>query len=459
MKIFKIMTTRRNLWLLFGGIILIALFSVGVDFTNFPVESGLGRFFNQFTARLGLDLQGGAHFVYEADMKDIPRDQYNSRLEGVRDVIERRVNAFGIAEPIVQTTKTGGRYRVVVELPGIKNLEEAKKMIGETPFLDFREEMASEEKQAYIEKNFPKEEREQLKDVPMFKPTALSGKQLKNSSVQFDQTGQSQVSLTFNSEGAKLFGEITKRNINRRVAIYLDGIPISEPVVQTEITGGEAVITGSFNFDEAKKLSERFNAGALPVPISIISEQTVGATLGKLSLERSLAAGIIGLIFVSLYMIIYYRFPGILAVFALIFYALIFLAIFKMIGVVLTLAGIAGFILSIGMAVDANVLVFERMKEEMHEGRGADDTVRFGFKRAWSSIRDSNVSSLITCAILFYFGTSIVQGFALTLAIGVLVSMFSSMIVTRVLIELFSKRLIEKYPALIGVNPHTKLNS
>ncbi len=447
------MTIRQKNWLYFGGVILIVLFALAIDYANFPPESFLGRTFNELKTHLGLDLQGGAHLVYEADMKDIPRDQYNSRLEGVRDVIERRINAFGVGEAIVQTTKVGSHYRVIVELPGIKNIQEAIKMIGETPFLDFREEMTDEERAAYLEKiDASEEERAQLEELPLYKPTQLSGKQLESSSVEFDRTtGQPQVTLVFNDEGADLFAGITKRNVGRRVAIYLDGVPITQPVVETEIRGGRAVITGDFNLEEARQLSQRLNAGALPVPITLVSEQTVGATLGKISLLKSLIAGIIGLVFVSLFMIIYYRLPGVLAVIALIFYALIVFAIFKTIPVVLTLAGVAGFILSVGMAVDANILIFERMKEELRENREINEATRLGFKRAWSSIRDSNVSSLITCAILFYFGTSIVQGFALTLGIGILVSMFTAMVITRLLIELFGKKLIEKYPALMGM--------
>ena len=269
-----------------------------------------------------------------------------------------------------------------------------------------------------------------------WKNTSLSGKNLERSEVVSDgQTGAIQVALNFDSEGKDLFGDITKRNIGQQVAIFLDNEIISAPVVQTAITDGRAVITGSFTLQDAKLLSQRLNAGALPVPVELISQQTVGATLGAKSVQTSLLAGVAGVLLVMIFMLFYYRLPGLLSVISLSVYIILTLAIFKLIGVTLTLAGIAGFILSIGMAVDANVLIFERLKEELREGKSLKAAVEEGFKRAWSSIRDGNVSTLITCVLLIWFGTSFVQGFAVTLGLGVLLSMFSAITITRVMLR------------------------
>ena len=269
-----------------------------------------------------------------------------------------------------------------------------------------------------------------------WKNTNLSGKNLKRSEVVSDQqTGAVQVALNFDDSGKDLFADITKRNVGNQVAIFLDNEIISAPTVQTSITDGRAVITGNFTLQEAKLLSQRLNAGALPVPVNLISQQTVGATLGAKSVQSSLYAGIMGVLLVMLFMLLYYRLPGLLSVIALSAYITLTLAIFKLIGVTLTLAGIAGFILSIGMAVDANVLIFERLREELKEGKSLKTAVEEGFKRAWSSIRDGNVSTLMTCILLIWFGTSFVQGFAVTLGLGVLLSMFSAITITRVMLR------------------------
>ncbi|MCK5413597.1 MAG: protein translocase subunit SecD, partial [Candidatus Pacebacteria bacterium] len=327
--------------------------------------------------------------------------------------------------------------RLIIELAGIKDVNQAIKMIGETPLLEFKEEMNEEEKN---------EMREQFKDVEIpeeylaqffYKNTELGGKQLERADVIFDpNTNEAEVQLQFNSEGKDLFGEITKRNVGKKVGIYLDNVPISVPVVNEPITDGKAVISGSFSIDEAKMLVQRLNAGALPVPISLISQQTVGASLGKESIDKSLIAGFVGLFLLILFMIIYYRLQGLVSVFALILYSLIVLSIFKFIPITLTLSGVAGFILSIGMAVDANVLIFERIKEEIRKGKPITIAINEGFARAWSSIFDSNVSTVITCVILAYFGTSIIEGFAITLGIGVLLSMFSAIFITKNLLKI-----------------------
>lgn len=380
----------------------------------------------QIPFRLGLDLQGGTHLVYEGNLQEIEPRSRGDAMASVREVIERRVNAFGVAEPIVQVA---GDDRLIVELPGVRDIDEAVKQIGLTPFLEFRE----------LNPDYQTPGDPQQIDVrQQFRPTGLSGKHLKRSEILFDpNTNKPQISLRFNDEGKKLFAAITTRNIGKPVAIFLDGLPISAPVVQDEITAGEAVITGQFSIDEAKELAERLNAGALPVPIRLLQQQNIGPSLGRTSLDKSIAAGFLGFLAVALFMIIYYRWPGSIAVLALVVYVLITLMIFKLLNVTLTLAGIAGFILSVGMAVDANILVFERLKEELRSGNSLDKALSDAFSRAWNAIRDSNVSSLITVFILVYFGSSLIRGFAVTLGIGILASMFTALTVTRIFLRAF----------------------
>ncbi|MBD3248255.1 protein translocase subunit SecD [Candidatus Falkowbacteria bacterium] len=609
--------------------------------------------------RLGLDLQGGTHLVYKADVSQVPNGNEASAVEGVRDVIERRVNVFGVSEPLVQVNRSAqGEYRIIAELAGISDVNEAIQMIGETPLLEFKEPGGevrdlTEEEKASIEKfnseadqkaeellgkllsggnmealaedyddrserdgsrwitestdpilsravkdldkdsftdivqtndglvvaklldertavnQITEEEKKEVKashllichqesegcdadfskdeayeeikkikeeatvdnfdqlvrdrsDEPgasetggdlgwfgrgqMVKPfedtvfeqevgtisyvvetkfgyhiiykqdervvkeyqvsdifintmnkeditgkpdgwsnTELTGKYLKRASVQFDPNdGTPQVSLEFDAEGSKLFEQITEENVGNQVAIFLDGYIISAPTVNSKITGGQAIITGRFSLEEAKLLAQRLNAGALPVPIELISQKTVGPSLGASSVRSSLRAGIWGIILVALFMIAIYRLPGLLAVVSLTFYGILVLALFKLWpGFTLTLSGLAGFILSIGMAVDANVLIFERLKEEKRSGNDLRKSVDLAFKRAWSSIRDGNVSTLITCFILIQFSTSVVKGFALTLALGVLVSMFSAIVITKNLLLLLPEKALE----------------
>ncbi|MBU1167445.1 protein translocase subunit SecD, partial [Patescibacteria group bacterium] len=281
-------------------------------------------------------------------------------------------------------------------------------------------------------------------DLYGFLATGLSGSQLKAAYLDTDpQTSMPIVALEFNDEGQKLFSDLTERNIGKPIAIYLDGEIISAPRVNSKISDGKAIISGGFSIEEARELAQRLNAGALPVPVSLLSQTTVGATIGQDSVQRSFLAGLIGLVMVAIFMIVYYRFPGLLSVLALTVYALFVLAIFKVAGVTLTLAGIAGFILSIGMAVDANVLIFERIREELRRGRTLKASIEDGFKHAWTSIRDSNVSSLITCFILAWVGSSIIRGFAITLFIGILVSMFSAITVTRTFLRIFSSKFFQ----------------
>ncbi|MEK7178616.1 MAG: protein translocase subunit SecD, partial [Patescibacteria group bacterium] len=281
-------------------------------------------------------------------------------------------------------------------------------------------------------------------------------KYIKSAKVEFGQnTYQPEVSVQFDGEGAKIFEDLTTSNVGKQLGIYLDGLPISAPVVRESISGGSAVISGKFNINEAKKLAERLNAGALPVPINLVSQDSVGASLGQDSLNKSVKAGLIGFLAVVIFMVLYYRFPGVVAVAALLIYVTLVLTLFKLIPVTLTLAGVAGFILSIGMAVDANILIFERIKEEFRVGKELGSAIDDGFARAWFSIRDSNISTLITTLVLYYFTTSVVKGFALTLGIGVIISMFSAIFVTRSFLKIFSVSSLEKLPWLMGIKHKT----
>jgi protein-export membrane protein SecD len=668
-SIFK--APRAKIWWL---IILILAITMLAGFLDYPkyYDQGVNWLkkttgislpqFYKLPFRLGLDLQGGTHLVYEADTSAIPEKDKDDALNGVRDVIERRVNAFGVAEPVVQTTKAGGEWRVIVELAGVKDVGQAIKMIGETPFLEFKEQNTATQQQeltaeqqkemnnfnaavkkkanealkkarvagadfAALAKEYSEDEAtksvggdlgfltkegvyadlytqaaklrigqisnlietdaeiniiklvdtQDAKEVKanhllicwsgaqscasdlskedakkkidelkaqatkdnfvqlvkdnssepgaassggdlgwfgkgmMVKPfedvafamkvgeisdvvetqfgyhllyktderavkeyrvsrilfnkktkedilppveqwayTGLTGKQLTKAQVQFNpNTNAPEVGLEFNDEGKKLFAEITERNVGKPLAIFLDGRSIVDtdgdgvisaeevyaPRIQEPIKDGEAVISGNLDINEAKLIVQRLNAGALPVPIKLISQETVGAALGQESVAKSLFAGMLGFLAVVVFMILYYRLPGLLSALALVFYAVIVLAVFKLIPVTLTLAGIAGFVLSVGMAVDANVLIFERMKEELKLGKPLGSAVDEGFRRAWPSIRDGNLTTLISCLVLFWFSTSMIKGFALTLSIGVILSMLSALFITRFLLN------------------------
>ncbi len=654
---------QRSLWLL---ILLLASASLSFPqpanwiFAQVKQYTGinLGQIKKPFV--LGLDLQGGTHLEYEADVAKVSEADRREALSGVRDVIERRVNTLGVSEPLIQTTQAGTSWRVTVELAGIPDVNQAVKLIGETPILEFKEidetatssTVSEEQKRQLDEANtnarkqadealaeakksdtdFAKlaTERTQnttrkeqggdigfIQNVPEFddiyklthgfatgtildrvleragefvvakvtdvkggepemharhllisykgaqgststltkeqaktkidalkkqatiknfeslvkaqsnepgakqsggdlgwfgrgvwepsfekaviaqpvgtisdvvetpfgyhliwkietrpvndvrvslieykqftkddlapgneawKSTKLTGRHLSSARVDFNQgTGSVQVSLQFNDEGAKLFAEITKRNIQRPVAIFLDGQIISQPTVQAEILGGQAVITGQSDVNEAKILARRLQAGALPVPIKLIAQQTVGPSLGSDSLQRSLHAGLMGFLLVAIFMILLYRLPGLVSIIALGLYAALTAAVFKLIPVTLTLSGIAGFILSIGIAVDANVLVFERLKEELAEGKTLILALEEAFRRAWLSIRDGHVTVLISCAVLYWFSSSIIRGFALTLAIGITISLFTAVVSTRTILRLLAITKLSEY--------------
>lgn len=397
---------------------------------------------NPLAFRKGLDLEGGTSVTLRADMKTVEAGQREDALNSAKSVIERRINLFGVSEPLIQTAKLNNDFRVIVELPGVTDVNQAVNLIGKTAKLSFWEQGV----EGPLQQGDPRLASVSALPLPLGVPqilgvdakaTNLTGSDLKQSVVVFDQnTGQPQVQLTFTSDGSKKFAEITKRNVGKVVAIVLDNVVVEAPRVNEVITGGNAVISGEFTSDQAKALQIQLNAGALPVSLAILEQHGIGATLGNDTLMRSVLAGVIGFITVVIFMIVLYGRLGAVASIALVFYTVFVLAIFKLIPVTLTLAGIAGFILSIGIAVDANILIFERMKEEMRKGRSREQAVGLGFSRAWPSIRDSNIASLITCSVLFYLGTGSVRGFALTLVIGVIVSMFSAITVTRTFLRL-----------------------
>jgi len=506
----------------------------------------------------GLDLSGGARLIYEADLSNIPAAQKKTALEGARDVIMRRVNGIGVAEPRIFIESGQANPHLVVELPGVKNLDEALERIGETPVLEFRERtLASDitpqqtvalesynqdaqkraedilkqiqngvdfatlaqeysedpgsaskggdldwfkkgamveefEEAAFslqkgevdgqlvktqygyhiIKKTDEKSDEEirashiliktrQAEDyLSPWKNTEINGRYLVDAQVQLDPANNTpQVQLTFNSQGEKLFAQVTERNVQKPLAIFLDGLSIIDtngdgeitdkdlyaPVVQEKIPSGKAVISGNMTLDQAKTIAKRLKSGALPVPIHLISQNQIGPTLGKISLDESLKASLIGFLAIVLFMIIFYRWPGFLASLALIFFAMIMLSLVKMIPVTLTLAGIAGAALSVGMAVDANILIFERMREEIKTGKNIIAAIETGFKRAWPSIRDGNATTLLVAVIMFFFGTSFVKGFAVTLSLGVLTSLFSALVVTHTLMLLGAKTKLVKF--------------
>ncbi|MFC1608572.1 protein translocase subunit SecD [Patescibacteria group bacterium] len=540
----------------FASIVLLALVVGAISYPKalsfYPPAQ---NFLDGIKVNLGLDLQGGIHLEYKADLSSVNEDKKMEALEAAQDVIERRVNAFGVGEPLIQTSYSAGEHRIIVELPGVKDVNEAKNQIKETPFLEFKEEKSDEEmteaNQLFVSMNqktveqaeevlkraqggedfselareysqdpgskeeggdlgfvgegtfvpefdlvlfdsdlqdgqiYPKliesqfgwhiikrieEKTEKVMDedgnennyrqvhsahilftkrtadmIPSlkYKSTELTGKNLESADVVFASQGLSepQVSLKFDREGSDLFAGITKRNIGKTVAIYLDDEIISAPMVQSEIANGEAVITGNFTIDEAKELKLRLNEGALPVPIELISQQSIEASLGRDSLDKSLKAGLIGLAIVIVFMILYYRFLGVVASLGLLIYTGMMISIFKLSGtlsawpITLTLSGIAGLILSVGMAVDANILIFERIKEELKGGRRLEGAVRAGFQKAWSSIRDGNYSTMITSFILIWFGTGFVKGFAIILIIGVILSMFTAIVLVKAMLQ------------------------
>jgi protein-export membrane protein SecD len=437
--------------------LVLLLAGVGLGFAVYTSEKPGAKFMAKFPFRFGLDIQGGTQLTYQADTKAVAAKDVPETMAALRDVIERRINALGVSEPNVQTETTRSAtgdsvQRLIIEFPGLTDVRAATEQIGQTPLLQFKTERPEGPDKEAIKKDrdavkevFTKEgvtdaEKQAaltahpraLEDAD-FVETRLTGAQLKKAEVVISSSkgNEPTISLSFNDEGQKLFAEITKANVEKRVAIYLDGQPISTPVVREAITDGNAIISGNFTMQEARDLKGRLNSGAIPVPITLVSTQTIGATLGQDALKSGVHAGLIGILLVAFFLIMWYRVPGIIASLAMGIYVALMLTVFKLIPVTLTAAGIAGFLLSVGMAVDANILIFERMKEEMKKGKELGDAMHDGFTRAWTSIRDSNISSLISASILFWFGTSVVKGFALTLGLGVLLSLFTAITVSR----------------------------
>lgn len=460
--------SRRKSFFILSGIILLAL-GAGILAFPLPFNQGIDRFNNlklrvfNFTLtlphfpevpfRLGLDLQGGTHLIYQADLSQIAAADRSNALVGLRDVIERRVNLFGVREPVVQVEQKS--QRLIVELAGVKDVNQAIQMIGQTPFLEFREEKSQDQVDKILakQKEVQGKSFDEMQKIPdwqlafedVFTPTPLTGRYLKKAEISFDSTtNKPLVTLQFDDQGAKLFEEITGRNVGKPLAIYIDNQILSRPTVQEKISGGRAQITGNFTVQETQNLVRNLNAGALPVPIKLLSQETIGPTLGQDSLQKSLRAGLIGLALVVVFMVFYYRLPGLLACLALLIYVELLLSLFKLVPVTLTLAGIAGFILSIGMAVDANILIFARLREELRQGKSLVQAVEDGFRRAWPSIRDSNANSVIVTLILFSFGAGFIKGFALTLMFGIVASLFSAIFITRNFLRLVENTVLAR---------------
>jgi len=412
----------------FGRTIQTTIGTPRIDFTL------LGRRFQkEFVFKQGLDIQGGMQVVLQADMTDIPETDRVTALESAREVILRRVDLFGIAEPVVQTSIANDQHRLLVELPGLTEPEQALQLVGQTAQLEFSLLLGMNEAT----------ESAGLTVVP----TGLSGSQLKRSSVQFDQTtGEPVVSLEFDDEGRKLFADITTENTGEMLAILLDQSMVMAPRINTPIIDGQAIITGGFSVEDAKQLSIQLNAGALPVPIAVLEQRTVGPSLGMESVQASVRAGLIGIVLVMVFMTLIYRVNGVLASLALVLYALYTIALYKVLGITLTVPGIAGLLLSIGMAVDANILIFERMKEELRLGKPFAIALELGFGRALDSIKDANLVTITTALVLinplnfpFLNSGGMVRGFGFTLLIGVCLSLFTGVVITRTLMRLFLK--------------------
>lgn len=560
------MTFRQKMQLKIFGVVLLGVFSGVIAYPQSVIFfDPLYQKVNQLKVSLGLDLQGGVHLEYNADVSTIPSDQRADAIAAVQSVVERRVNAFGVGEPLVQTAQSDDAYRIIVELPGVKDIEEAKGVIKETPTLEFKEERPEDDPEVismleqfnaptlekakeileraktgedfsalakefsqdpgskenggdldFVKKGsfvpevenvvfdetlelgsiysdlvesdfgwhiikieerrgegdekevrarhilFGKITREYIPDF-QYQETGLTGRYLEKASVDFGGgygLGEPTVILNFNEEGTQLFKEITERNIGKSLAIFIDGEIETAPTVQDVIPNGVATITGQYSLEEAQALKTRLDEGALPVPLELVGQQSIEASLGQEELSKSLKAGAIGILAVMLYMIFYYRLFGLVASIAILIYAAMLVSIFKLSSfpgwdwpITLTLSGIAGFILSIGMAVDANVLIFERIKEELRYGKYIENAIREGFRRAWTSIVDGNVSTLLTAIILIWVGTGFVQGFAIILFIGVSLSMFTAVVIVRVILNAMPMSFLNKHIWLITSLP------
>ena len=401
---------------------------------------------SRYHFRFGLDLAGGTELVYKADMSQTPAGDQASALSALQGVIERRVNLFGIAEPIVQTEQAGGisgsaDNRLVVALPGVTDIKAAVDALGKTPTLEFR---------------LQKDVQTGTTTIASFEPTGLTGRYLQSAALQFGSGATAGLSapivmINFNTEGAALFEKITKENVGKNLGIFLDGQPISTPVIKEAISGGQASITGRFTAAQARDLVNNLNFGALPVPINLESSSSVGPTLGAAAITAGVMAGVIGFAIIALFMIVWYRLPGIIATVALAQYLVFMLAIIKTVPITLTASGIAGLIITLGMAVDANVLIFERTKEELKSGKTPREAVHVGFARAWTAIRDGHLTMIISGVILFWLGTSLVKGFALVFVLGTLASFISAVTISRVyLLALVPEQAKGRWHFLLG---------
>ncbi|MFH1561257.1 MAG: protein translocase subunit SecD [Patescibacteria group bacterium] len=408
---------------------------------NRQIDTVISRpfnFLNRFRVVKGLDLAGGVNLTFRAKLEDLPEESRQEAFQSLTENIERRVNFFGISEASVKTSRFGSDYRLLVEMPGVAEVQQAVALVGQMAELDFRQIV-----------ELPPEATASATIYDLFgKETGLTGRHLLGATVAFNpQTGQPEVSLEFNPEGKDLFAKITSESVGQPLAIFLDNVLLSAPQVKEPITDGRAVISGDFDLKEAKGMVSQLKAGALPVPIELIEQRQVGPTLGAESVQKSMKAGLIGLGLVLLFMALVYRWLGIVAGLGLLVYGLLTLALYKIIPVTLTLPGLTGFLLSVGMAVDSNILIFERMKEELKAGRPWNVAMELGFGRAWDSIRDANVCTLITCFLLFnpfnwsFLNTSgMVRGFALTLALGIFISLFTGVVVTRNFLRLLARK-------------------
>lgn len=429
------------------ALILLCL-SVFAGYFVYASEVKTDSVFSRFPFKLGLDLNGGTHLVYQADTSKTQSGDIKGAMNSLRNVIEQRINIFGVAEPIVQVEEAniGGQKinKLIVELPGVTDVSKAIEMIGKTPVLEFK--LLNDEVDVTADA--------ETIALDSFTDTGVTGRLLQRADVYFDPTTSApQVMLNFNEEGRVLFAKVTKENMGKVLAIFLDGKALSMPVIREEITDGKAQITGTFTPAEAKQLVQDLNYGALPLPISLVGTQSIGPSLGIGAINASVFAGILSFIIISIFLIFWYRLPGFIAVVALAIYTVLNLAVFKLIPVTLTSAGLAGFILSIGMAVDANILIFERMREELKKGLLLPDAMKEGFHRAWLSIRDSNLSSMITAVILYYFSTtSLIKGFALVFGLGVMISMFTAITVSRTLLMAVGVEKTNKFTKFIFGN-------
>jgi preprotein translocase subunit SecD len=460
--------SQRSYYLL----IIIAVVLALAIYIVIPNSPGIhaGSFNKDFITRLGLDLVGGVQALLEADLPaNTPIEA--GAMDAATGIVENRVNGLGLTEAMVQKA---GERRIVVELPGETDPERALATIQQTGLLEFVDMSTISQNEAFnlVESEIKTDfgQSSQLPTAPVTPTqsitstlpisqtfhTIMTGADLKNVNVTTSQTGQYQVAFTLSSNGAKIFSDFTGAHINDVLAIVVDKKVISTPTIQGAIPNGEGVITGKFTSEEANNLAVQLRYGSLPIPLKVIEIRTVGPTLGQESLQMSLRAGLIGFTIVILFMLLYYRLPGAVADVAIIIYALITFAIFRFIPITLTLPGIAGFLLSTGSALDANILIFERMKEEMRSGKTLRQSIDLGWKRAWPSIRDSNIATIITCSILFWFGSTygatIVKGFSITLLLGVIVSLFSAIVITRVLMELVTRNFKSKnYSKWFGI--------